>query len=120
MPSKHCQSNKTRKRKGRDIDEIYTDLKNKKTKVLDAEDRLDLPADGQFFCKTCERYFINAIALQKHERSKRKFLFYFTKATNATLAHKNQLKRLAEPMYTVKDSLIAAGLGVEDTASNSK
>ncbi|KAE9555994.1 hypothetical protein FO519_000850 [Halicephalobus sp. NKZ332] len=96
MPSKHCQSNKARKRKGRDIDEIYNDIQNKKTKVLDAEDRLDLPADGQFFCKTCERYFINQKALEKHERSK---------------PHKNQLKRLAEPMYTVEDSLIAAGLG---------
>ena len=120
MPSKHCQSNKTRKRKGRDIDEIYNDLKNKKTKVLDAEDRLDLPAAGEFFCKTCERYFIDSTALEKHERSKRRFLFHFMNMISSISAHKNQLKRLSQPMYTVKDSLIAAGLGVEKTTDDSK
>uniref|UniRef100_A0AC34Q4D7 C2H2-type domain-containing protein n=1 Tax=Panagrolaimus sp. JU765 TaxID=591449 RepID=A0AC34Q4D7_9BILA len=98
MPSKHCQSNKTRKRKGRDIDEIREDIVNKKEKVLDSEDRLDLPACGEFFCKECERYFIDQLSLDKHKKSK---------------PHKNQLKRLKEQPYTYKDAMAAAGIGVQ-------
>lgn len=72
MPSKRTISNKTRKRKGRDLDEIQNDIIQKKEKKLDKEDRLDLPGFGEFFCKECERYFNNQQSLDTHKRSKRK------------------------------------------------
>ncbi len=54
MPKKHCQSAKTRKRKGKDIDEIVEDLKPEKAaKIASQPPDLDLPGDGLFFCIQC-------------------------------------------------------------------
>lgn len=45
---------KTRKRKGKDLDEIVDDLRpEKKAKLLNQPLDSDLPGDGQFYCVQC-------------------------------------------------------------------
>ncbi|MFH4982324.1 hypothetical protein AB6A40_009033 [Gnathostoma spinigerum] len=71
MPKKHSQSNKTRKRKGKDLDQITEDLKPEKMKkLLETEQDLDLPGKGQFRCIHCDRFFIDDETMQKHKRTK--------------------------------------------------
>ncbi len=64
MPKKNChrttskkrpqQSTKTRKRKGKDLDEILEDLKPEKAAKLSNQPvDIDLPGDGQFYCIEC-------------------------------------------------------------------
>lgn len=81
MPKKHTQSNKTRKRKGKDLDEILEDLKPEKiTKVMNQEVDIDLPGDGQFYCVECSRHFINDVILKRHKATKGIFkinLYFF-------------------------------------------
>lgn len=71
MPKKHTQSNKGRKRKGRDLDQIEEDLKPEKAiKLSNQAIDFDLPGDGQFYCIECSRYFIDASTLSKHRNTK--------------------------------------------------
>lgn len=71
MPKKHTQSNKTRKRKGKDLDEIIEDLRPEKSaKLLHQDVDLDLPGDGQFYCVECNRYFIDEAARVAHRKTK--------------------------------------------------
>lgn len=71
MPKKHTQSNKTRKRRGKDMDEIHEDLKPEKyAKLIDQPIDLDLPGDGQFYCVQCSRYFLDAATIEKHKKTK--------------------------------------------------
>lgn len=45
---------KTRKRKGKDIDEIVDDMRPEKyAKLTNQELDPDLPGDGQFYCVQC-------------------------------------------------------------------
>lgn len=51
MPKKHTQSNKVRKRKGKDLDEIYEDLRPEKIpKLLKQPYDPDLPGQAVFDC----------------------------------------------------------------------
>uniref|UniRef100_A0A0N5AAG8 C2H2-type domain-containing protein n=1 Tax=Syphacia muris TaxID=451379 RepID=A0A0N5AAG8_9BILA len=71
MPKKHSQSNKTRKRKGKDLDQILEDLKPEKAaKLLNQEVDMDLPGDGKFYCIECNRYFIDDNTLKSHKKTK--------------------------------------------------
>lgn len=73
MPKKHTQSNKARKRKGKDLDEIIEDLRPEKSaKLLNQEVDLDLPGDGQFYCVECNRYFIDEVSRKAHKKTKGK------------------------------------------------
>ena len=55
MPKKHSQSNKTRKRKGKDLDQIVEDLRPEKIAKLTKQPvDQDLPGDGQFYCVQCK------------------------------------------------------------------
>lgn len=75
MPKKHAQSNKTRKRKGKDLDEILEDLKPEKiVKIKNQEIDIDLPGDGQFYCVECSRHFMNDAILKVHAKTKGNFL----------------------------------------------
>uniref|UniRef100_A0A7E4VWN3 C2H2-type domain-containing protein n=1 Tax=Panagrellus redivivus TaxID=6233 RepID=A0A7E4VWN3_PANRE len=101
MSKKHRQSNKARKRKGRDLDEILEDLKPEKIpKMLDPLDKIDLPGYGDFKCKTCDRHFIDEKNYQTHLTTK---------------LHKRQIKRLQEPPYTQAEADLAGGLGPRPT-----
>ena len=78
MPRKHCQSNKIRKRKAKDLDEIQEDLRPEKmAKKLSPEEVYDLPGNGEFHCVACCRYFINDEAFQCHLKSNRMLLKCF-------------------------------------------
>lgn len=88
MPSnsnrKHTISNKTRKRPGKDYDQLHEDMKPQKAKKLLNQEvsfifilvirqiqiDLDLPGDGQFYCIECERYFLDKAVLNNHKKSK--------------------------------------------------
>ncbi|CAD6198160.1 unnamed protein product [Caenorhabditis auriculariae] len=101
MPSggqrKHTISNKTRKRPGKDYDQIHEDLKPEKAaKLMNQEIDLDLPGDGQFYCIECERYFVDEKTRQIHRKTK---------------LHKNRVKTLKEVPYTVKEAQAAGGMG---------
>jgi bud site selection protein 20 len=64
-----------------DLDQIYNEIKQGKVRTpLD----LDLPGQGQFFCPSCSRYFINEPTLHSHLKSK---------------PHKKRVKALKEPPY---------------------
>ncbi|CAG9541134.1 unnamed protein product [Cercopithifilaria johnstoni] len=98
MPKKHTTSNKTRKRKGKDMDQIIEEMRSEKqrcstTKHVDLN--LDLPGDGQFYCNECARYFINDKSLSSHKSSK---------------VHRQRLKRLREPAYTQREAEESVGL----------
>uniref|UniRef100_A0AC35F294 C2H2-type domain-containing protein n=1 Tax=Panagrolaimus sp. PS1159 TaxID=55785 RepID=A0AC35F294_9BILA len=97
MPRKHIQSNKVRKRKAKDLDEIQEEMKPEKIpKKLTAEEAYDLPGNGEFHCIACCRYFADDDAYKRHVKSN---------------PHKRQLKRLKEPAYTQAEANLAAGLG---------
>ncbi|KAI6237005.1 Zinc finger protein-like protein [Aphelenchoides besseyi] len=98
MPKKHSQPNKVRKRKAKDLDQIYEDLQPAKVVELTSEHPvdLDLPGDGQFYCVECSRYLVDQLTLEKHRKSK---------------THKQQLKRLKELPYSQAEAEAAGGLG---------
>lgn len=71
MPKKHTTSNKARKRKGKDLDEIHEDLgPEKAAKLLKQDFDLDLPGNGQFYCIECNRYFVDTPTMDKHKATK--------------------------------------------------
>ncbi|CAB3403564.1 unnamed protein product [Caenorhabditis bovis] len=101
MPSggqrKHTISNKTRKRPGKDLDQIHEDLKPEKAaKLINQEVDYDIPGNGQFYCIECERHFIDEKTRQIHRKTKQ---------------HKNRVKSLKEVPYSIKEAEAAGGLG---------
>ena len=100
MPKKHAISNKTRKRPGRDLDQIQADMgrPEKLARLQHQPVDEDLPGAGQHYCVPCDRHFVDPQARQRHERSK---------------GHKQRLHRLREPQHTQKDAELAAGLGTD-------
>ncbi|XP_054166338.1 zinc finger protein 593-like [Oppia nitens] len=56
----------------------------------------DLPANGQFFCKHCHRYFIDDKSLTDHTKSK---------------THKKRVKLLEDEPYSQEEAERAAGHG---------
>jgi bud site selection protein 20 len=73
MPKKHSQSNKVRKRKHKDLDQVDEDLRPEKAAKLSHQPvDYDLPGDAQFYCIECSRYFIDAETLEKHRKTKGK------------------------------------------------
>lgn len=71
MPKKHTQSNKVRKRRAKDLDQIDEDLRPEKAfKLTHQPIDYDLPGDGQYYCIECSRYFINSVTLEKHRTTK--------------------------------------------------
>ena len=101
MPKKHAQSLKTRKRRGKDLDEILVDQEPAKAARLAAQRAespdLDLPGDGLHFCTPCQRHFTDATTLTRH---------------TATKSHKQRLKALRETPFTQAEADAAAGLGI--------
>ncbi|VDK79215.1 unnamed protein product [Litomosoides sigmodontis] len=98
MPKKHTTSNKTRKRKGKDIDQIIEGIRSAKQRCSITQSidfNLELPGDGQFYCIECARYFIDEKSLNSHRSSK---------------VHRRQLKRLREPVYTQHEAEKSVGL----------
>ncbi|GMT25465.1 hypothetical protein PFISCL1PPCAC_16762, partial [Pristionchus fissidentatus] len=94
----HKTDNKTRKRKGKDIDQIAEDLQPEKAaKLTNQEVDLDLPGDGQHYCIECNRYFTDDATLKIHVKSK---------------VHKKRLKELKEVPYSQKEAEAAGGLGI--------
>nr|CAD2159806.1 unnamed protein product [Meloidogyne enterolobii] len=107
MPKKHTISNKTRKRPGKDLDEIKETMERpeKLAKVVNQPVDEDLPGAGQNYCVECDRHFINDKVLKNHKKTK---------------VHKNQLKRLKEQQHSQKDADLAGGLGVEEPVVKKK
>lgn len=71
MPKKHTQSNKGRKRKAKDLDQIDEDLKPEKAIKLNNQPiDYDLPGDAQFYCIECSRYFVDELTINKHRKTK--------------------------------------------------
>jgi bud site selection protein 20 len=55
MPKKHTQSNKVRKRKGKDLDQITDDLRPEKAaKLLHQPVDVEVAGEAQFYCIECE------------------------------------------------------------------
>eukprot|EP00040_Diaphanoeca_grandis_P029930 m.176164 g.176164 ORF g.176164 m.176164 type:complete len:156 (-) comp31842_c4_seq12:512-979(-) len=88
------------KRRTRDVDQTRADMLNnvvvqkvaKETTVGDG----DLPGMGKFYCLSCNRYMVDAHALQTHLRSK---------------IHKRKIKKLQDEPYSHAEAEQAAGLG---------
>lgn len=78
MPKKHTQSNKVRKRKAKDLDQIHEDLiPEKAAKLMNQPIDYDVTGDAQHYCIECSRYFDNALTLGKHKKSKGKCNLYY-------------------------------------------
>ncbi|CAG2105750.1 unnamed protein product [Medioppia subpectinata] len=56
----------------------------------------DLPANGQFQCRECARYFIDDKAMRDHNKSK---------------AHKKRLKLIRDEPYSQEEAERASGMG---------
>jgi bud site selection protein 20 len=74
MPKKHTPSNKVRKRRGKDVDEILEAIaggtgEQKRARLAAAYDD-DLPGGGQHYCVQCDRHFVDAPTLAKHSVGK--------------------------------------------------
>uniref|UniRef100_A0A0M3I4Q2 Zinc finger protein 593 homolog n=2 Tax=Ascaris TaxID=6251 RepID=A0A0M3I4Q2_ASCLU len=104
MPKKHTTSNKTRKRKGKDMDQIAEDLKPEKAaRLLKQEVDFDLPGDGQFYCIECDRYLVDEATMAKHKSSKR---------------HRQRVKSLREVPYSYTEAEAAGGLGIYNAVAS--
>ncbi|EFO17501.1 zinc finger protein [Loa loa] len=98
MPKKHTTSNKTRKRKGKDMDEIIEAMRSEKRRYFTTQQvdfDLDLPGGGKFYCTECDRYFIDEKSLNSH---------------TSTKVHRQRLKRLRESAYTQREAEESVGL----------
>ncbi|VDN05725.1 unnamed protein product [Thelazia callipaeda] len=105
MPHKRRQSNKTKKRKGKDLDEIVLSMSLPKRQCLvliQVKFDPDLPGDGRFSCLECDRHFINSKALKSHISGK---------------SHRQQMKRLLQVPYTQRDAEEAVGLKTVSSSS---
>jgi len=99
--AKHKEYGKIRKTKyyQRDLDQIVNDLEPQNfIKLTNQEISEDKPGLGQYYCVWCSKYYINENSLTSHQKSKE---------------HKKRIRALKEPPYTIKDSLMYAGLQVE-------
>ncbi|UZJ51880.1 hypothetical protein CBS101457_001200 [Exobasidium rhododendri] len=97
---------RTRARK-LDHDQIQSNLEdNKKYEALTQPDHLDidLPGLGLFYCVECDRHFPSQVDKDVHSKSK---------------LHKRIAKRMREEKaYTVEESYLAAGVGVDNKQRN--
>lgn len=100
------------RRRTKDLDQIAEELLKKTqgniaervTKFKDGYDE-ELPADGQFKCIPCSRYFISTEILQAHLKDK---------------SHKKRLRQLKERPYTLEEANAAGGCGSNDFYINFK
>lgn len=101
------KSRDTRVRR-KDIDQIQEEIATGKSIVVtrfDTSDRADtasrpknddLPGQGEHFCQHCDRYFINAVTLGIHLKTK---------------AHRKRVKLLKEAPYSQAEADAAGGVG---------
>ena len=74
---------------------VPNDINTTKNSIIEDEENAERPGMGQFRCTECDRYFVDAFAMDKHVRSK---------------VHKRRLKLLGEEPYSQKDAERAAGM----------
>lgn len=82
-----------------DIDqrlEVYADEKKLAIKTAFND---SLPGMGQFYCPTCDKYFINELTLSQHKKTK---------------VHRRCLQELKTGGWTPEDAVRAAGVGAPD------
>eukprot|EP00397_Hematodinium_sp_SG-2012_P058652 GEMP01074431.1.p1 GENE.GEMP01074431.1~~GEMP01074431.1.p1 ORF type:complete len:148 (+),score=18.04 GEMP01074431.1:55-444(+) len=92
------------KRRTKDHDQKHDDLKNKhKFEKMPINE--DLPGEGQHYCISCARYFMDAQSLQAHFKSK---------------LHKRRLKAVLEDPWTQQDAEKAAGMSIEKYTTQNK
>ncbi|CUV03996.1 hypothetical protein CPHLJ_1g545 [Cryptosporidium parvum] len=78
------------KRRTKDFETVQNDY----IKGVNLPVDLDLPGNGQFYCITCARYFIDSPSLMSHNKSK---------------DHKRMLKKVqTEEAWTENHSMLAA------------
>jgi len=80
-----------KKRRSKDHDQKHDDLQNKK-KFENMPFDEDLPGEGQHYCISCARYFMDKQTLEVHFKSK---------------IHKRRLKAALEEPWTQKDADMA-------------
>ncbi|CAL8091757.1 unnamed protein product [Calicophoron daubneyi] len=96
------------KRRTRDIDQVWNDVKEENIQKRVAEATKpdeDLPGLGQHFCITCSKYFIDQRTMDTHVRGK---------------PHKRRLRALKEAPHTQDDADRAAGILKDDYCSSAK
>ncbi|KAK4464248.1 hypothetical protein QBC42DRAFT_263790 [Cladorrhinum samala] len=91
---------KTR-RKTRDIDQIARDVLSPRHLELFKQTKAneDLPGLGRHYCVECAKWFDTEFTLVSHRKGK---------------PHKRQLKQLREGAFTHEESMMAAGLRVDN------
>jgi len=102
MPAiRGINSKKKTRRRLRDIDQVYEDLKDgrhlelyKSTKAVE-----DLPGLGEHYCIECAKWFESETNLESHKKSK---------------VHKRQVKKLKGEPYTQKEAEAATGQALPD------
>lgn len=96
--------------RAKDIDQIQEELDKKlfgitsysteqKQEDNSFSDDEQLPGGGNFYCQSCDKYFINQLTLDIHLRTKN---------------HKKREKLLKETPYTHKEAEAAGGVGSND------
>jgi len=85
------------KKKTKDLDEIHDMMQPERSEqFLYQKIDPDLPGEGQFYCLSCARYFINQTTLVDHKKTKN---------------HKKRVRLLKDKPYTQAEAELAAGMG---------
>lgn len=91
------KANRTKRRRT-DVDQISSSIIKATPNLVKQLERKDVDkvGKGEHFCMPCDRFFMNANDIEKHERSK---------------PHKKRLKILSEPQYSQNEADAAGGIG---------
>ncbi|GAM89300.1 hypothetical protein ANO11243_073370 [Dothideomycetidae sp. 11243] len=98
MPAiRGSDSKKKTRRRVRDIDQVYADLRSERHLAIYKETKAteDLPGLGQWYCTECAKWFESEANYDKHNKGK---------------PHKKRVRQLKEEPYTQKEAEAAAGL----------
>ncbi|KAF2237460.1 hypothetical protein EV356DRAFT_530180 [Viridothelium virens] len=102
MPAIRGSKSKSKtRRRARDLDQIHADIRDEKhlTGYTNTKAAEDLPALGEWYCKSCARWFESGNNLEAHQKSKK---------------HKKMERLLKEDPYTQKEAEAAVGLWTDN------
>ncbi|KAI9710534.1 MAG: Bud site selection protein 20 [Bogoriella megaspora] len=103
MPAVRGPKSKSKtRRRTRDLDQIHADVRDEKhlAEFTETKAAEDLPALGEYYCKSCARWLDDSNNFEAHQKSKK---------------HKKMERLLKEEPYTQKEADAAVGLSTDNS-----